>query len=131
MPINNHQPLKRQHGDEVLPVIDARVIDDLKGVGGTDELLQRVLTLFAVHVPKSMAAVQQFSAAGDLGELADAVHALKSMCGNIGARRAAAVCDEIEHLAREGNPFDPVSKSSALATEVEAALREAERLKTH
>jgi hypothetical protein len=32
MPINNHQPLKRQHGNEVLPVIDARVIDDLKGV---------------------------------------------------------------------------------------------------
>ena len=123
--------INSQQQGSSLPVIDSSVIDELKGVGGTDELLQRVLNLFAMHVPKSMATVRRLSESGEIGELADAVHALKSMCSNIGARRAAALCNEIETLARTGRQFDPVSKASALAHEVDEALRAAESLKTH
>lgn len=131
MPINNQQ-LRRPSGDKrKLPVIDMSVIDEIRQVGSNQELLQRVLNLFAVHVPKSMAAIKKLSAEGDMGELANAAHGLKSMCCNIGARRAAALCSDIEQRAREGANFDPVPRIALLVREIEAVMRETERLKPH
>jgi HPt (histidine-containing phosphotransfer) domain-containing protein len=121
----------RASARERLPVIDMAVIDELRNVGGNRELLDRVLALFSAHVPKSVARVRQLSADGNLDEMADAVHALKSMCGNIGARRASALCEEIEHLVRRRCAFDRAYSTELLIREIDAVLSAAESLKSH
>jgi HPt (histidine-containing phosphotransfer) domain-containing protein len=112
-----------------LPVIDMDVIGELRTVGGSTELLQRILVLFAEHAPLAMKRVKEQVAVEDMPELADAVHALKSICGNLGARRVVVLCEEIERMARGGISFDPAAKAEVLALEVELALRTAARLR--
>lgn len=65
----------------------------------------------------------------DLKALADAVHALKSMCANIGARRALMACDELELLARTGQDFDAGAKIGNIAREIEATLAEVKKIR--
>jgi HPt (histidine-containing phosphotransfer) domain-containing protein len=118
-------------GSAALPVIDEAVIAELREVGSNGELLQRVIGLFGKHAPATLQRVKGFAAAGDRAELADAVHALKSLCSSMGAKRAMVLCEQIERQARAaGGAYDPGLQVQALAAEIGAALSEAEKLKT-
>jgi HPt (histidine-containing phosphotransfer) domain-containing protein len=66
--------------------------------------------------------IEETAGGGDLMTLADAVHALKSMCANIGAARAAHACNELETLARSGRIDDPTAHIANIASEAKAAL---------
>ncbi|CAN5203908.1 N/A [soil metagenome] len=113
-----------------LPVIDHEIIGELKSIGGEGgKLLKRVLTLFMENVPTSLTEIEALAIQSDRRALADAVHALKSMCANIGAKRAQEACDDLELLARTGASFAPAEKVAVIAREVATALQEVERLK--
>jgi len=124
--------------DEVseLPVIDDTVIAELRTIGGSDALFQRVLRLFASNVPKAVLEIADLSEgkdsanADDLIALADAVHALKSMCANIGAKRAQQACHQLEYLARTGQPFDVGEHVALIVGEVRSALAAVDLLRT-
>jgi HPt (histidine-containing phosphotransfer) domain-containing protein len=107
-----------------LPIIDRDIIADLSGTGVAGLLLKRVLGLFEAKVPAAVAEIECLSATEDRRALADAVHALKSICANIGALRAAAACDELEWLARSGADFDAAGGAALIAHEVAEAMRE-------
>jgi signal transduction histidine kinase/CheY-like chemotaxis protein len=111
------------------PVIDQSVVDDLKQIGGNDALFRRVLDLFAARVPQAVDKVQSLATSRDITALADAAHALKSMCANVGARRATASCNELEHAARSGEAFDPGEKIAVIAAEMRVVLSEIERMR--
>ena len=113
---------------EVLPVIDAAAVAVLKSIGGNDALFRRVVNLFVKNVPESLRKIEALQYAGDDLDLADAAHALKSICISIGAKRAQHACHELEVLLRTGQTFDMVEKVGTIAREAKAALREAERL---
>jgi HPt (histidine-containing phosphotransfer) domain-containing protein len=112
-----------------LPVIDAGAIEVLKSIGGNEALFQRVVSLFLKNVPESLHRIKALQYGGDDLDLADAAHALKSICISIGAKRAQYACHELELLLRTAQPFDMVDKVAAIAREVEAALKEAEKLR--
>ena len=85
-------------------------------------MLERVLGLFEAEVPLAVEDVEKLAITADRLALADAVHALKSMCSNIGARRAAMACDDLEKLARSGEDFDAANGAARIACEVAQVL---------
>ena len=110
-------------------VLDSTVIDELRNIGGNDQLFRRVLDLFASRVPQAVDKVRDMQQSSDLTALADATHALKSMCANIGAKRATAACDALEHAARTGANFDAGEKVAKIAAEMNNVMVEIERLR--
>ena len=112
-----------------LPVIDAGAIEVLKSIGGSEALFRRVVSLFLKNVPESLHRIKALQYGGDDLVLADAAHALKSICISIGAKRAQYACHELELLLRTAQPFDIADKVAAIAREAEAALKEAKKLR--
>jgi CheY-like chemotaxis protein len=110
-------------------VLDPAVIAELKNIGGNDQLFRRVLDLFASRVPQAVDKVMNMQELADPAALADAAHALKSMCANIGAKRASAACHDLEHAARAGDPFEPGEMIAQVGTEMRIVLAEIERLR--
>ena len=104
-------------------------MDELRKIGGSDALYHRVLDLFAARVPQAVETTEILSHGGGLKELADAAHALKSMCANIGARRAATACNDLELAARTGEVLDASAGMAAIIREVRRALAEINRLR--
>jgi HPt (histidine-containing phosphotransfer) domain-containing protein len=110
-------------------ILDPEVVAELRNIGGSDALFRRVLDIFARKVPGAVEELEAVTRAGDLKAMADAAHALKSMCANIGAKRALAACHELEHAARTGADFDPGEKMAAIAREIGFVAREVEELR--
>lgn len=117
------------HAFPASPALDPEVIQELRSVGDGDVLLQRVLKLFDEHVPRTMSTIRQLAQTGTQAELADTVHGLKSMCGNIGARQATAVCQRFEQAARKGENYDVTDEVAKLAQAIDAVLAEVQRLR--
>lgn len=111
-------------------VLDSATITDLRNIGGSDALFRRVLDLFAGRVPSAIEKVEQMAGGDDLVALADAAHALKSMCANIGALRAVAACHDLEDAARTGGAFDAGEKLAVISREIRVAMAEVERLRS-
>jgi HPt (histidine-containing phosphotransfer) domain-containing protein len=130
MSVNASQARPGAAACEDLPIIDMEVIEELRSVGSNGELLQRVLSLFGQHVPVSLGKIRALAISGSHDELADSVHALKSMCGNIGARRATALCEETERMLRQHFPFDKQAGIERLLQEAQVALEAVEQLRT-
>jgi HPt (histidine-containing phosphotransfer) domain-containing protein len=110
-------------------VIDQSIIGELRSIGGTVGLLNRVLTLFVENAPGSLADIERLAQEQDIAGLANAVHALKSMCASLGARRAGEACVNLEKLARAGEKFNAPQMVEVIVRETNAALVEAGRLR--
>ena len=109
--------------------LDPEVISELKQIGGSDALFRRVLDIFASKAPAAVESLEILGETGDAAAMADAAHALKSMCANIGARGALAACDELERAARSGGAFDPGRLLADIGREVGWVMREVEVLR--
>ena len=111
-------------------ILDTGVIDELRNIGGSTALFARVLDLFAGRVPQAVDHVTELSGGSDLTALADATHALKSMCANIGAFRAVDACHSLEHAARSGENFDSGQSVANIIQEIRVVMSEVERLRS-
>ena len=110
-------------------VLDDAVLDDIRKIGGNDALFRRVLDLFASRVPAAVEKVTALAADADMAALADATHALKSMCANIGGHHAVAACHELERAAREEENFDAGALIANMIREVRLVASEVDRLR--
>ena len=110
-------------------ILDEAVLEDLRNIGGSTALFHRVLDLFAGRVPQAVESVTALSDSADLVALADAAHALKSMCANIGAARAVSACHTLEHAARTGAGFDAGALVGNIVREVRTVMSEVEKLR--
>ena len=108
-------------------IIDPKVIAELKAIGGTEVLFKRVAGHFVQHVPHSLAEIEKFVGLQDVGALANAAHALKSMVTSLGARRAGKACENLEVLARNGQDFIAHDLVEIIVRETRAALVEVEK----
>ena len=124
-----HRQEDLQPAEGSAPVIDDLVIAELRKIGGSDALYRRVLDLFAGRVPEALKTAETLSLGGDRIALADAVHALKSMCANIGARRAMEACHDLEKAARTGADLEAGPRMTAIQRETRFALNEVEKLR--
>ena len=126
------RPMARETAPEVPPdavILDDGIIAELRNIGGSTALFHRVLDLFAGRVPQAVEHVSTLASGADLKALADAAHALKSMCANIGAFRAVEACHELERAARTGEHFDAGERIGAIVNEVRLVMSEVERLR--
>lgn len=96
--------------------VDPKALEDLRKFGG-DAMLQKLVMLFREQVAVRTAALRDAVAKRDMPGARQAVHALKSSAGQIGAvglqelcRRAerAAMDDDVEEVAACAGEFDNV-----------------------
>jgi two-component system sensor histidine kinase BarA len=108
-----------------MPRLDETVLAGLSTIGGEDTaFVTRMVDLFEAS---SSPALERITAAAEGAanlELAEAVHALKSMASNIGAARLAATCSNFERRARDGETIDPAEVCRSVSDELSAALGE-------
>ena len=107
------------------PAIDKQVIENVRKMsGGNNELLLKTTRLFKDHAPAAFANLEDTAKSEDLTALADAAHALKSMCANMGAAQVASACDEVERLARTQVQFDAAPHLVTISQELTSAIAE-------
>ena len=118
---------------ETLPVIDKTVLDALAGcqAGEGGDLLVRVLSLFEQHAPPALLKLAESARDEGCPEIADAAHALKSMCRNIGAVRLGEACDRLEAEARSGKIDRLTAQLSHLQSELTAVLVQTDRIRNN
>ena len=125
---DNPQPLPEEETPETPPVADPGIIDPqiIAGLrdmaGGSDVLIMRIARLFAENAPPALQKIEAVSTTNDLKALADAAHALKSMCANIGAVRVADAAAELEMSAKGGGSFDTGTLTGKIAVSLKEAL---------
>ena len=108
------------------PVLDLAVLAALRELGGNDEpgLADELVLLFLEDSSRRVRALEDALASGDRTGLLRTAHTLRSSSVNVGARRVARICTELETLAREGSVRDAAFRVRELARAV-AAVREA------
>jgi len=94
--------------------LDESVLDGLRELerGGDGSFLRRVIEAFVSDTRSRLDDLRVGIAANDLPTTARAAHALKGSCRNIGARRMASLCEQLEQAA---NGTDPAAAHQALS----------------
>jgi two-component system sensor histidine kinase BarA len=82
-----------------LQIFDRGILDELAGMSKAGDLVVRTLKLFETHSKDAAKALVSAVRGGEAKTVKSAAHALKSMSVNVGARRLASVCGDIETLA--------------------------------
>ena len=110
---------------QAVPQLDETVLAGLAMIGGDDgAFVNRMVDLFDANSGPAIERITNASNVQGNVELADAVHALKSMASNIGAARLAATCSDFERRARDGEDIDPAEVCRSVSDELNAALGE-------
>lgn len=98
-------------------------------VENDDELLRDLLHIFRDDFPPLLGSLQSAVAAADLKNIATVSHTLRGMLSNLAATRAATIAEELEKLAKAGDPSSIGSvlvrlrqETSRLNGEIEAYL---------
>ena len=108
-------------------VLDPHVIASLRELDepGAPGLLEELVDIFLSDAPTRVAALEEALAAGDSPQLERVAHALKSSCGNLGAKTLADLCRQIESNGRQGRldgTASLVARSRQAFAEVQRAL---------
>jgi len=89
--------------------LDERVVDQLRALDSPGSgFFDGVVGMFLDTTPTRLDALARAAAAGDVPALQAAAHALRSTCGNLGARRMHDLCAQIEEAAGAGATDLPV-----------------------
>ncbi len=105
-----------------ITILDEAVLADLLEIGKDDpSFLGRMATLFHDNAGPMMGRIDQARDSSNQIELADAVHALKSMAANIGARKLAATCAHVENAARSNVELDTAAAFAAISKDLQEA----------
>ena len=109
--------------DDAIPVpeqsaVDATVFDEFRAAGaGGRGLVTMLVDQYLVEATAQMAAVDDAVTRGDAPALRAATHSLRGASGTVGAHRLAAICTDIENLARESILVGTPVMATALRTE--------------
>jgi HPt (histidine-containing phosphotransfer) domain-containing protein len=109
-------------------VLDPAVVQSLKELGGEEEpeLFAELVEMFLGDTPPRLASLVGAIQSADSQTLEKVAHALKSSCGNLGARRLAKLCQGIEAAGRAGDvgaASELVARTDEEFQRVELALR--------
>ena len=110
---------------ETAEAVDMAVLLSLEGaqVAGEPDLIVELIELYDEDTPRRLVAIRSALAEIDLAALRRAAHGLKGSSASLGARRVAALCDELEALPDE----DSAREAEALLTRLEREFERARR----
>jgi len=107
--------------DELIDPAVARDLAALASSGQTD-FVDKIHRLYRANAPLTLEAMLGGAKADDGEAVARAAHALKSMSFNVGARKVAALCGDLEGAARGGAPTSAATLHEVART-LERTLR--------
>jgi TMAO reductase system sensor TorS len=98
--------------------LDASVLETIRALDrqGTAEILKNVIDIFFRETPPLLQSLHQAASQGDAAALQRTAHSLKSGSDNLGARRLAELCRELEASARSGD----LARAPLQVAEIEA-----------
>ncbi|MCS6852926.1 MAG: Hpt domain-containing protein [Gemmataceae bacterium] len=96
-----------------------RQLNNLRQLGG-DDLLREVVGLFLSTMPARLEAARMAAQARNWGELANALHSLRSAAGNLGALAVQQSAQQLEDLIHAGR----VAEVASLLEQLERGLTE-------
>jgi HPt (histidine-containing phosphotransfer) domain-containing protein len=87
---------------EGMAILDTDLLERLDAMSrtGPSNFVKRVFELYLEHAPNTASELIRAFAAGGFEATGRAAHALKSMSYNIGAKRVAAIADDMERRAQ-------------------------------
>jgi HPt (histidine-containing phosphotransfer) domain-containing protein len=85
------------------PPVDLDEFRSAMRAAGIEDIVEPMLELFAAEAAKGMAQLTSAVAAGDLDSVSRSAHSLRSSAGNIRAKTLAALLQELETAATEGD----------------------------
>ncbi|MDX1498316.1 MAG: two-component regulator propeller domain-containing protein [Woeseiaceae bacterium] len=94
-------------------------IRNLRGVGG-ERMVRRVVSIYLSSSAKVHEDLASAVSAQDSEALRQAAHALKSSSQNVGAKRLAGLCQQLEEMARSGS----LDGAGSLIERIDVAYRE-------
>lgn len=103
--------------------VDVAALLSLEGaqVEGEPDLIVELIELYAEDTPRRLTAIRDALARTDWAALRRAAHGLKGGSASLGARRVAALCDELEALPGEDAAREGGGLFTRLEQEVERA----------
>jgi two-component system, sensor histidine kinase and response regulator len=106
--------------------IDASALDQMRKlqVKGEPDFFASLIDLFFEDAESHIEDLRQAAAKGDARLLAKKAHSLKSSCGNLGAKKMTAICNEIEAIGRR----DSVEGAAAFVEELAEEFSRVRRL---
>lgn len=111
------------------PTLDETTLASLRELGARSgiPLIAELTDLFFRMLPERIATLEESAARGDAARLERTAHMLRSAAGNLGARKLASLCGELENLALTGQVEANTTLVNGIVVEagrVAAALRE-------
>ncbi|MCW5622468.1 MAG: Hpt domain-containing protein [Burkholderiales bacterium] len=106
-----------------LAQLDHAALQTIRSIGGSDELLRQVVTLFIESTPRLLQDIDAGLHSGDLVRLKIAAHTLKSSAANVGATVLSDMARRLEAAARDGSLPADLPGPAAVHDEFEAACR--------
>ena len=88
-------------GERTESSLDITIVQDLRKLGGA-ELLSELATMFSDDVRSSLVTLEKAVEEGDAQAVERIAHTLKGSSGNMGAKRMAALCAELEKAGASG-----------------------------
>lgn len=111
-------PVDADEASPGLMTLNAAALDEVRAMQAPgDDLVGRIAGLYRTHAPAALVNLSQVATEGESSALAEAAHAMKSLCRNIGAERLGAMLDVIERGARADHA--PCSREQIAALEAE------------
>ncbi len=131
MPSDAHRPPAVDNAALALPLLDPETLHAVGAFAAPgDDLVGRIVALYRVSAPQTLARIAAAEDARDPAAAAAAAHALKSMSGNVGAMRVAALCEDVETAVEDGRPDDAWRAAHALSAALAATLEALPRART-
>ncbi len=114
----------QQRSDE--QVFDQTVVDELRGINRdrSSDLFSELAGQFVELMPGWLSELRDVAKQGDQELIKKKAHMLLGLCRQMGAKRMAQVCGELETSESQARPEDILEKVDLLSVEFEAAQRE-------
>jgi HPt (histidine-containing phosphotransfer) domain-containing protein len=105
------------------PPVDLDEFRSAMRAAGIEDIVEPMLELFATEAAKGMAQLTSAVAAGDLDSASRSAHSLRSSAGNIRAKALAALLQELETAATEGDRANAARLIGSVEAEHAAVAR--------
>lgn len=129
--------LSETSGDsgETPDAVDLSVLNSLEGaqIEGEPDIVVELMELYLEDASSKLAAMNEDLGGNGGRSLARLAHSLKGSSANLGARRVASLCDELERMGEGGATCDGGALLDRLELELACVRRvfEAERRRRH
>jgi two-component system, sensor histidine kinase and response regulator len=100
--------------------LDRAIVESLLELGGR-EMLSELVEMFCDDVSSGLSSLKEAAERGDASSVGRTAHTLKGGSGNMGARRLATVCAELEKVGASGD----LASAPALIERLEAEFERA------